>query len=163
VTLGQIRWFNATLAARRRRWGGGIPTLVFVHIPLHELSAAWRAREGCFGQREEPVTPTLQNNGLFQALAAAPEVLAVFSGHDHCDDFCCSLPRSSTQARLPLCFGRHSGRGGYNCDNYANGARVVEVVLRPHGQPPRVTTYVRLALSLESFDTEIVHPGILQP
>ena len=184
----QIAWFNATMAARRKAHGGSssssssssglppVPALVFVHIPLHEFSDAWAAGgEGgkggstCFGRESDGISPTVVNNGLFEALEAAPEVMAVFVGHDHCNDFCCSwggsdsrsgtttttTTRSNTRSNntrsdttttttdtsffstrrhpIDLCFGRHSGGGGYGCSgrgaDYPFGMRVIDIAL----------------------------------
>jgi hypothetical protein len=146
----QIGWFNRTIAARRERWarskrstagpqrgvggGGGssvegthnadvgvVPALVFVHIPLWEFQQALLDKHSCFGVAEDGITPTITNTGLFAALEAAPEVQAVFVGHDHCNDFCCQFGRRS----IDLCFGRHSGYGGYDCTGYLKGSRLI--------------------------------------
>lgn len=140
VYLPQIAWFNQTMAARRRRFGGQVvPALVFIHIPLWEFADALKAGR-CFGDHDDGITPTVINNGLFGALEAAPEVHAVFSGHDHCNDFCCSF--GSTRA-VSLCFGRHTGAGGYACDGYALGTRIIDVSIAPTGAAT-LDTHVRL-------------------
>ena len=56
---------------------------VFVHIPLWEFEAARSQGKKCFGTADNGITPTITNAGLFTALEAAPEVEAVFVGHDH--------------------------------------------------------------------------------
>ena len=40
------------------------------------------------------------------------EIKAVIVGHQHCDDFCCKHKNQY------FCYGRHSGKGGYNCGKY---------------------------------------------
>ena len=124
--LPQIAWFNATIARRRKQFGGAIvPALVFVHIPMAEFATASSAKSHCFGDHVDGITPTVANHGLFAALEAAPEIEAVFVGHDHCNDFCCQWGARA----IDLCFGRHSGAGGYQCTGYQYGARVITVSL----------------------------------
>ena len=147
----QILWFNQTIAARRHRHRGAIvPALVFVHIPLWEYSTAL-SQGKCFGTSDDGITPTISNTGLFKALEAAPEVEAVFVGHDHCNDWCCEFGERA----VDLCFGRHSGWGGYDCDEpsgsahkYAKGSRMI-TFQRQRGMAATaghtITTHVRLA------------------
>ena len=60
-----------------------------------------------------------------ELLAAAPELKAVFVGHDHGNGWC-SLWPGRTAGNAPfLCFGRHSGYGGYG--TWERGARIVRV------------------------------------
>ena len=85
----QVDWVDRTLMERRRartlEGTDPTPTLIFVHIPLWEFEAARASGKGCFGTSDDGVTPTINNTGLFQVLQEAPEVLAVFVGHDHCN------------------------------------------------------------------------------
>ena len=118
----QVVWFNKTISSRRKSFNGTIvPALVFVHIPLFEFQDAIKNEKRCFGDHDDGITPTLENTGLFLALDAAPEVMAVFVGHDHCNDFCCSWGKREVE----LCFGRHSGYGGYTCPGYPEGSRII--------------------------------------
>ena len=58
---------------------------------------------------------------------------AVFSGHNHGNDWCC--PYKS----LWMCYAHHSGHGGYR-NGWPLGAKVVEFDENPF----RVNTWVRL-------------------
>lgn len=145
----QIAWFNETVRARRKAHNGAVvPALVFVHIPLYEFQSAVQAGDSCFGDHDDGITPTVSNTGLFAALDAAPEVQAVFVGHDHCNDFCCQFGTR----KVDLCFGRHSGGGGYACDGYGTGSRVITF----HGDTGALTTHVRMNANLS-----VVHRGTL--
>lgn len=101
VFPAQIAWMNRTIDR-------SIPAIVFVHIPLEEFAEAVEDGSKCFGTHDDGVTPGIVNNGLFAALETTP-VQAVFVGHDHLNDFCCNFGSRS----ISLCFGRHSGAGGY--------------------------------------------------
>jgi hypothetical protein len=73
-----------------------------------------------------------QDGPFMAALAGVPGLVAVFSGHDHGDTWCWrwdSLLPNMTVAGpargVNLCFGQHSGYGGYG--NWERGARQVRV------------------------------------
>ena len=147
----QIQWFNQTVEQRRIDHNGtAVPTLVFVHIPLWEFQRAVKTTvpNGCFSDHDDGITPTISNTGLFAALDAAPEVQAVFVGHDHCNDFCCKFGKRA----VDLCFGRHSGYGGYSCDGYGTGSRVITF----NGDTGVLNTHVRMNGNLS-----LVHSGTL--
>ena len=151
LSVEQVAWFNETMQMRRAKWGG-VPTLVFVHIPLWEYQDALLAGENCFGDADDGVTPTINNTGLFAALEAAPEVMAVFVGHDHCNDFCCKWGRNPH--KIDLCFGHHSGYGGYDCPAaYDHGSRVI---MFRQNQRLQLVTHVRMV------NESIAHPGVLK-
>lgn len=158
LAAAQVAWFNATIAASRakaqRRRGNGTaaaPALVFVHIPVAEFAQAWTAQRHCFGDKQDDISPMLADHGLFAALDAAPEVRAVFIGHNHCNDFCCRYGARN----VSLCFGRHSGFGGYGCKGYRQGSRVIELSRDSASGAVSIRTHVRLV------DGDSFHAGEL--
>jgi hypothetical protein len=154
VYAAQVTWFNDTVKARRKAHSEQnstiVPALVFIHIPLWEFqdAVATPAKHSCFGDHDDGITPTVSNTGLFAALDAAPEVQAVFVGHDHCNDFCCQFGKRA----VDLCFGRHSGYGGYSCDGYDTGSRVISF----DADTRVIETHVRMNSNLS-----VVHQGRL--
>jgi len=146
IYSNQVAWFNQTMTQTRARYQDhNIPALLFIHIPFEEFAIAYEDFTGtgssaCWGTYRDGVTPTLDDGGLFAAINTTEEVKAVFVGHDHCNDFCCAYSTSTTastgsssssfQADVKeLCFGRHSSFGGYNCDGYEKGSRVINAKL----------------------------------
>jgi hypothetical protein len=91
-------------------WQKMIPSLVFVHIPIYAMAAFQNA--GVNKNKEpginddNPLAPQRIINGTYtgddilfmSALLNTSKVIAVFSGHDHGDDWCVS------RALLPLFF-----------------------------------------------------------
>jgi hypothetical protein len=82
---------------------------------------------------------------FMSALLHAPGMMAVFSGHDHGDDWCQKwnqkLPNMTlTGNGLFLCFGRHSGYGGYG--QWTRGSRQIKVALDTLSS--EVQTWIRL-------------------
>lgn len=87
-----------------------------------------------------------QDIPFMSALLNITGLLAVFSGHDHGDDWCyrwnTTLPGMNlTGNGLHLCFGRHSGYGGYG--SWTRGSRQVFVTEADLAER-RLETWVRL-------------------
>ena len=62
-----------------------VHSLAFIHIPIPEFTAAWIAG-AVKGSKAEPVNCPSADNGLLPVLLAA-NVSAVFSGHDHDNNY----------------------------------------------------------------------------
>ena len=120
IRRDQIAWYveaSRTLAAAV---GGPLPALAFLHIPLPEYDEVW-ATQPCVGCKYEPVSGPRVNSGFFAALHEVGEVLGVFAGHDHINDYAGSLHG------IRLCFGRAGGYGTYGREGMARGARLIRL------------------------------------
>ncbi|TKA46788.1 hypothetical protein B0A54_03744 [Friedmanniomyces endolithicus] len=87
-----------------------------------------------------------QDVPFMRALASTEGLMAVFSGHDHGDTWCYQwdgvLPGMEVRGSgVNLCFGQHSGYGGYG--NWVRGSRQVLVDQRKLGGG-EVETWIRL-------------------
>lgn len=103
-----------------------VASFAYFHIPLSQYSTAWGHSE-CVGMNENGgVTPVVSDGGLFKALNTA-RIRATFVGHDHGNDWCCPSIDDAKPGRFWMCFGRHSGYGGYG--HWARGARVLNMRL----------------------------------
>ena len=67
------------------------------------------------------------------------------------NDWCCKW---GEKRPVDLCFARHSGYGGYSCDGYAVGSRIVRFT-KGEGGNFTLETHVRLN------NSEVVHRGVL--
>lgn len=156
--------------------GRMLPGIAFMHIPLPEYrkprdspvrlcllcplhpslgallktSAAspqddWR----CFGMRKDGIaTVDRSPPDALRSLSNA-NVQAVSVGHCHGNDECCT---SSLEPWMPsLCFGRHSGLGGYN-RGWEHGGRVFVL---DSASPTKIATHVRLR------DGSVVSSGVI--
>ncbi|KAK5120380.1 hypothetical protein LTR85_006319 [Meristemomyces frigidus] len=163
-----VDWFTSTRADLCTKYGRNVPSLAFVHIPVNAMLAFQQgpgvqshyepginddnplAQEG-YTEGQGDVSGTLSNYTgqdipFMQALLGTLGLMAVFSGHDHGDDWCfkwnTTLPDMNlTGNGLDLCFGRHSGYGGYG--SWERGSRqvlVTEELLKDRS----VETWVRL-------------------
>lgn len=71
---------------------------------------------------------------LMDAIWATPEVVGVFAGHLHCNNYCC---RSNTTT---MCFAQHASPGGYHCAAYgeADSPHVMPQTTYPYGAPREI-------------------------
>jgi hypothetical protein len=137
-----------------------------VHIPINAMAAFQKsgvdpheepginddnplAQQGLVNGKDENGAPTTFYNGqdipFMTALLKAPGMMALFSGHDHGNDWCFrwdrKLPNMNlTGAGLDVCFGRHSGYGGYG--NWTRGSRQILLDERTLGKAAE--TWIRL-------------------
>lgn len=120
ITLDQI---NAYVAESKRitdaNGGTPLPAVAFFHIPLPEFKYA-AASEGnpLIGNRREKVCSPELNTGLFAAMRNAGDVMGIFAGHDHDNDF------TTLWHGILLGYGRYSG-GNTVYNHLRNGARVI--------------------------------------
>ncbi|KAI0469855.1 calcineurin-like phosphoesterase [Xylariaceae sp. FL0804] len=168
VDFSVVTWFQQKQAELRGAYGRVVPSLAFVHIPTYAsyaLQAAGVDPSLQPGVNDDvPLAPQAQGwcaNGtddgtcdyggqdipFMQAIATAPGLMAVFSGHDHGDTWCykwdAQLPNMTVVPvnGVNLCFGQHSGYGGYG--NWIRGSRQV-LVTKSQLASREVDTWIRL-------------------
>ncbi|EPS60943.1 hypothetical protein M569_13856, partial [Genlisea aurea] len=128
IKLSQQQWFRATSSDLKRRYMSGpegqkgpAPGLVYFHIPLPEFSSF--DASNFTGVKQEGVSSPSVNSGFFAAMAEARDVKAVFSGHDHVNDFCGELDG------IDLCYGGGFGYHAYGRAGWSRRSRMVVVSL----------------------------------
>ena len=99
----QIEWYrksSSLVTARNKRI---LPSLAFFHIPLPEHETArWTCRE--FGEKQEGVCAPSVNTGLYSSFIEKRDVIGVFVGHDHNNDYMVDL-----DGNITLAYGRKTG------------------------------------------------------
>ena len=120
----QVRWYiDESKKFTEANGGTPLTALSFFHIPLPEYHEAVQ-NEGSFliGTRKEKACAPEINIGLFAAMKEAGDVLGVFVGHDHVNDYAVSWKG------IMLCYGRFTGgKTVYHDMPGGNGARVIEL------------------------------------
>lgn len=115
----QIHWYTERSRQINRSSVRPLPGLAFFHIPIPEYREAWAEGEQVAGVREEEVCCPKINTGLFGAMVEMGDVMGVFVGHDHDNDYC------GTLHGIRLCYGRVTGFNTYG--KLQRGARVIEL------------------------------------
>jgi hypothetical protein len=100
--------------------------LVFTHTPIPEYLNLFNGYQ-YYGDRNEPISCSSVNTGLFSAIKETRDVSWVFSGHDHDNDF------YGNYHGVMLAYGRMTGYSGYSNSSLLKGARVIEVSMEGGG------------------------------
>lgn len=120
----QIEWYKkSSKAFTEKNQGKPLPSLAFFHIPIPEYTEA-AADTGNFmvGTRKEKVCAPAINTGLGAAMLECGDMMGVFVGHDHVNDY------ATTWRGILLCYGRYTGGNTvYNDIPGGNGARIIEL------------------------------------
>ena len=120
----QIDWYNRTSKQYTEANGGApLPALAFFHIPLPEYHDAITNENAFFvGTRKERACAPQINSGMGNAMKKAGDVMGVFVGHDHVNDYV------TEWQGIMLGYGRYTGgETVYNGLRHGNGARVIEI------------------------------------
>ena len=134
----QLEWVMST--ARNR--GNNLTAIAFAHIASEEFRDALSDtdRFACIGHnRTEQVIPAARENLPPMDTLSKAGVRAIFSGHDHRDSYCC-IPRDAQVHQPAMCYGRHTGYGGYG--DWMRGARVIQLDFS-FGEPV-IRTWLRM-------------------
>jgi len=124
----QIAWY---------RWVedglGELPLYTFMHIPFEEFRLLWESGETTGVKLDKTVNTPLENTGLFAAMQEKLNTVAVFSGHDHLNDF------FGSWEGIDLHFGRSASYGSYGSRFHSKGLKTI--TLFADGRPYEVATY----------------------
>jgi 3',5'-cyclic AMP phosphodiesterase CpdA len=86
IHTDQVAWYFQASKELEARQGRKIPGLMFFHIPLpefHEMAVT----KGVLGERHEPESPSHINSGMFAAVVDRGDVMGIFCGHDHVNNY----------------------------------------------------------------------------
>ncbi|MCU6712865.1 metallophosphoesterase family protein [Paenibacillus sp. J5C_2022] len=125
IRRDQIDWY-VTESRKRTITAGGVPlpSLAFFHIPLPEYREVWETKT-CLGHCFEGVSSPRLNSGIFTAMVEMGDVMGIFVGHDHANDF------SGELQGIQLCYGRSTRYVSYvdgaRNDRYKTGGRVIRL------------------------------------
>ncbi|PNY23217.1 Uncharacterized protein TCAP_06851 [Tolypocladium capitatum] len=187
-----VAWFTETNAALVREHQRVMPSLAFVHIPINATLALQTESKAGVGAHHQPGInddPPVAHQGagwcsdgavdkacvyggqdvrFMRALAAMPGIMGLFYGHDHGNTWCykwdAQLAGMTVAGNgINLCYGQHSGYGGYG--DWIRGAREI-VVSQEKLKDLAVDTHIRLesgrvvgAVSLNSTFNEDAYPA----
>ncbi|KAK5583076.1 hypothetical protein RB653_004666 [Dictyostelium firmibasis] len=154
ITKEQIEWYeNETLKYaigddHLPLWEGA-----FFHIPLQEYMLIWNY-DVCFGWNNDSIACQPVNEGLFKKFVEIGRVRMISVGHNHGNDFC------STFDNIKMCYGRHSGYGGYG--TWERGARVIQLTHNPNKNTVSSITYITFETGQQLFNQPHHFPNSTQ-
>lgn len=95
-----------------------LPSLAFFHIPLLEYNTVAQQKQK-IGHKGEGVAASEINSGLFAAMVEKKDIMGVFVGHDHGNNYI------GITKNIALAFGQVTGADAYG--DLERGARVIEL------------------------------------
>ncbi|XP_017227214.1 probable inactive purple acid phosphatase 29 isoform X1 [Daucus carota subsp. sativus] len=133
IKPSQQYWFQQTSAKLQKAYKAKpvpqknpAPGLAYFHIPLPEYANF--DSSNFTGVRQEGISSASINSGFFTTLVEAGDVKAVFTGHDHLNDFCGEL------TGIHLCY---AGGFGYHAYGLAGWSRRTRVVVASLEKTPK--------------------------
>lgn len=133
IKFDQIDWYRRTSEQVTNRNKHKVPSLAFFHIPLPEFETArWVCRE--LGEKQEGVCSPSLNSGLFSSFLEKKDVIGVFAGHDHNNDYLVDL-----DGHILLAYGRKTGYPSAYNETLNRGVRVINL----HEGEASFDTYIR--------------------
>lgn len=141
IKNSQIQWYrNQSASFTKANNGNALPSLAFFHIPTPEFEYV-RHLSSTVGNVGESVCAPYFNSGLFTSFVEMRDVLGIFVGHDHNDDF------TGTAANICLGYGRKTGYNAAYHEILERGGKVIEL----YENDKKLDTYIR-TLSGKYFD-----------
>ena len=119
IHYDEIEWYrNQSAQFTRNNGGKPVPSLMFFHIPLLEYNNIM-GRDTTVGTAGEGIAGASINSGMFASIVDMQDVMGVFAGHDHDNDFI------GTEFGIALAFGRVTGADAYG--KLERGGRIIEL------------------------------------
>jgi len=119
IHYDQIGWYrNASDQFTASNNNLPIPSVAFFHIPLIEYNKV-AGKELTMGTKNEDVASSDINSGLFASMVEKKDMMGVFVGHDHDNDYI------GIEHDIALAFGQVTGADAYG--NFERGARIIEL------------------------------------
>lgn len=120
ISHNQITWYRQrSMVYKQKNGGKPVPSLAFLHIPLPEFNYATDNTQcPMYGSRLEKAYSPSINSGMFASIKEMGDIMGVFCGHDHDNDYAVSY------FNVLLAHGRFSG-GNTEYNHLKSGARVI--------------------------------------
>ncbi|GLJ36379.1 hypothetical protein SUGI_0730260 [Cryptomeria japonica] len=124
IKPSQQSWFKETSAKLRKKYTSTPPAqsepapgLVYFHIPLPELNEL--GSSDITGIKQQAIKCPSYNSVVLKTMVKAGDIKAVFTGHDHRNDFCGKVKG------IELCYSGEFGYHAYGTAGWARRSRVV--------------------------------------
>jgi Predicted phosphohydrolases len=117
IKFDQIMWYRAeskkyTALNNNKPY----PAMAFFHIPFPEYVAVQK-KSSTIGDKDENISSSVINSGMYNAILESKDVMATFCGHDHNNNFI------GTLNNIALVYGCKTGKDSYG--KLDKGGRVI--------------------------------------
>jgi len=119
IRFDQIAWYREQSRRMTALNGGNpFPALAFFHIPLPEYAEVAGKEQTVGLKKEEECSPKI-NTGMLAAFVEMKDVMGVFVGHDHDNNYI------GIHKGIALAYGQKTGFGSYG--SIGRGSRIIEL------------------------------------
>lgn len=120
IHFNQIEWYRRQSSQYAGQNGGKpVPALAFFHIPLQEFGEIMDDGKTYGNALEGGISASKINSGIFASFIEQKDVMGVFAGHDHDNDFI------GMNKNIALAYGRVTGADAYG--SLTRGARIIQL------------------------------------
>ena len=120
IHFDQIEWYRKQSAQlTQNNQGSPVPALAFFHIPLIEYENVVDRASTIGNNLESAISSPRINSGLFGSFIDMKDVMGVFVGHDHNNDYI------GMEYGIALAYGRVTGSDAYG--SLERGGRIIEL------------------------------------
>lgn len=120
IHFNQIEWYRRQSSQYAGQNGGKpVPALAFFHIPLQEFGEIMDDGKTYGNALEGGISASKINSGMFASFIEQKDVMGVFAGHDHDNDFI------GMNKNIALAYGRVTGADAYG--SLTRGARIIQL------------------------------------
>lgn len=133
IQNSQIQWYRKTSDNYTKQNGNNLPSLAFFHIPVPEFGTASQLPYIVGNKYEDVCSPSI-NSGLVASFIEKKDILGMFVGHDHNDDFIVA-----PEGRICFAYGRKTGYNAAYHEVLERGARVINL----YENERRFDSYIR--------------------
>jgi predicted MPP superfamily phosphohydrolase len=117
IKFNQIQWYRTqSKKYTEQNNNKPYPALSFFHIPLPEYAEVQK-KASTIGDKDETICSPKVNSGLYNAFLESKDVMAVFCGHDHENNYI------GTLNNIALAYGCKTGKDSYG--KLDKGGRVI--------------------------------------
>lgn len=121
IHFNQVEWYRKQSAHfTKQNNNTPLPSLAFFHIPLIEYKEVQEDSKTFGVNKEKGVSSSRVNSGIFASFIDMKDVMGVFVGHDHNNDFI------GINKGIALAYGRVTGADAYGQLN--RGARIIKLI-----------------------------------
>jgi predicted phosphodiesterase len=145
LAFNQVAWYRR-MSDRYTTANNGtpLPALAFFHIPLPEYKEVSKVESKMIGMKLKDVYSPNVNSGMFLAMLEEGDVMGIFVGHDHANDFI------FRHYGIALAYGRCSGNNNTSYSVIVDGVRHQKPIDFPNG-----VRIIELTEGQRGFDTWI--------
>lgn len=126
ISSAQTSWFLSTYAELTRQTSSLVPGIMFMCTPLPEF-AELAESGGIVGNLLEDVFSPAFNSGLFAAALSTKNILGIYCGYDHLNDFSGNYYGIELAYLSSIGYDGYGLGGNFETNNLLRGARVLEI------------------------------------